>query len=386
MGKVVFFVKMCSSVKSNTKRVKTLNLSIEKMLNILAENCLNDAKNMHKSDIVEDIQELWRDLTVERDMGVQKYFQRASARRAYLGYYFPMYVAKVALLLSRLEKEGHFDHLKAKPINLIDLGAGTLTGVAALKIFFNSEPFRALALDKSLAPMRLGLEAMKQSLDVEKEVHLRQGNILSPATTFMPRWNPNFIFIGHVLNELAQGPRGTERKLELLDELLGGLAPDGILLIVEPATQVATRNLMRVRDHYASRDDVAILAPCTGAAKCPLLQTHTSWCFSEIKWKSPKSFEKIDAEIGFDRENLKLSFLMLGKRATAKKTSGLRVVSGVMKNAGHLRRYLCTPQGLNTLVTSVQSESSPAANGIARGELLPNYLTQKSDVKIIRED
>jgi ribosomal protein RSM22 (predicted rRNA methylase) len=367
--------------------VKALNLSVEKILNLLAENCLSDAKNMHRSDIVDDIQELWRALTVERDIGVQKYFQKASNRRAYLGYYFPMYVAKVALLLERLDREGHFDQLKTQPIKLLDLGSGTLTGVAALKIFFKDQPFKALALDKSLAPMRLGFETMKHTLrlDVSSDIRFDQANILAPKAKFMPRWSPNFIFLGHVVNELGQGPRGKDRKVEFLEDMLLSLDPDGMMLIVEPATQVATRNLMMLRDHFANREDVQILAPCTGAEACPLLKTPTSWCFSELKWKRPASFAQIDSIIGFDREALKSSFLLLSRTSHAPKKARLRVVGGTMKSGGDLRRYLCTSEGLKTLVTGVNSEAFPAANGIKRGEILPTYLTQRDDVKIVRE-
>lgn len=356
------------------------------MLNTLAENCLNNAKKMHRSDIVHDIKELWRDLTIERDIGVQKYFQRASGRRAYLGYYFPMYVAKVALLLERLKREGHFNALGSEPLRLLDLGSGTLTGVAALSIFFNDRPVKAWAVDKSSAPMRLGMDSLTANLplDIASHTSTRQASILAPKSTFMPRWKPNFIFLGHVLNELGTGPRNKERKIEFLEDIAQDLEPGGFILIVEPATQVATRDLMRIRDHFARHEEIDILAPCTGAEACPLLKTATSWCFSELKWQRPRAFEQIDRIIGFDREALKLSFLLMTRRAS-QKSSERRVVSGSMKSEGVLRRYLCTSDGLKTLATPIAGEASSAINAVMRGELLPHALAKKPGVKIVTE-
>lgn len=367
----------------NTKHSKTQMMSIDKTLSNLAEKCLDNAKKMHRSDIVNDIMNLWQELTVQRSTGLQRYFQKASARRAYVGYYFPMYVAKVALLLERLEKQRFFasaDFAK-QPLRVLDLGSGTLTGIAALKLFFGDRPFHGLAIDKSLAPMRLGLDAMNQAGLLKKtdDVTLRQANILGPKSMMMPMWQPNFIFLGHVLNEM------THDKLEFLESMLQVLEPGGFMLIVEPATKTATRSLMAIRDKVALLDDVEILAPCTGASKCPLLMTKDSWCFSELKWKRPKSFENIDRVIGFQRDALKTSFLLINKRAPMPPKGEERVVSGTMKSEGILRRYLCTQDGLRTLETRVSSESFRAIDTIMRGEILQKDLLQRRDVRVIKE-
>ncbi len=364
----------------NTKQLKTQSLAVEKKLNILAEACLDSAKKLHRSDIIDDIMDLWRDLTVERSLGLQKYFQKPSARRAYVGYYFPMYVAKVALLLERLDRQGLFNDFHNQPLKVLDLGSGTLTGVAALRAFFKG-PLKAFAVDKSLAPMRLGLDAIKQVqlLEPEDEVTLKQANILGPRSMMLPKWQPNFIFLGHVLNEIARD------KVEFIESMLELLEPNGFMLIVEPASQSTTRILMSLRDRIAQVEDVEIVAPCTGAQKCPLLMTPTSWCFSELKWKRPRVFANIDREIGFERDALKTSFLLIRKRAPQKTLAEERVVSGTMKSEGVLRRYLCTKDGLRTLETKISGESYAAVNAITRGELLDKDLLQRRDIKIKRE-
>jgi len=365
----------------NTKHSKTKMMSIDKTLSDLAEKCLSNAKKMHRSDIVNDIMNLWQELTVQRSTGLQRYFQKASARRAYVGYYFPMYVAKVALLLERLEKQGFFADFAKQPLKVLDLGSGTLTGVAALKLFFGDRALQALAIDKSLAPMRLGLDAIKQAqlLKDTDDVTLRQANILGQKSMMMPKWQPNFIFLGHVLNEM------THDKLEFLESMLHALEPGGFMLIVEPATTTATRSLMAIRDRIALLDYAEILAPCTGASKCPLLMTKDSWCFSELKWRRPKSFGDIDRLIGFQRDALKTSFLLISKRAPAPAKGEERIVSGTMKSEGILRRYLCTQDGLRTLETRVSSESFSTVDTLMRGEILPKHLLQRRDVRVIKE-
>jgi ribosomal protein RSM22 (predicted rRNA methylase) len=364
----------------NTKQLKIQSLAVEKKLNILAENCLDTAKKLHRSNIVDDIMDLWRDLTVERSLGLQKYFQKASGRRAYVGYYFPMYVAKVALLLERLDRQGLFADLHNQPLKMLDLGSGTLTGVAALRIFFKG-PLQAFAVDKSLAPMRLGLDALRQVqlLEPSDEVVLKQANILGPRSMMLPKWQPNFIFLGHVLNEISRD------RSEFIESMLDVLEPNGFMLIVEPASQSTSRNLMSLRDRIHSFEGVEIVAPCTGAQKCPLLLTPTSWCFSELKWRRPRVFADIDRTIGFERDALKASFLLIRKRAAQKTISEERVVSGTMKSEGILRRYLCTKDGLRTLETSISSESYAPVNAIVRGELLDKDLLQRRDIKVKQE-
>jgi ribosomal protein RSM22 (predicted rRNA methylase) len=229
--------------------------------------------------------------------------------------------------------------------------------------------------------MRLGLDAIKQAnlLGDSDEIMLKQANILGPRSMMMPKWQPNFIFLGHVLNEI------THDRLEFIESMLHALEDGGYMLIVEPATQTATRTLMAIRDRIALSEEVEILAPCTGAKKCPLLLTPTSWCFSEFKWHRPKSFAKIDREIGFDREVLKTSYLLISKGRSAQTKTEERVVSGPMKSEGVLRRYLCTKDGLRTLETQISSESSASVNAITRGDLLPKLLLQRREIKIRQE-
>lgn len=355
-------------------------------LDELAEKCLHFAQKMHRSDITNDIQDLWQALTVERSEGLSNYFQKAWARRAYLGYYFPLYVAKINALVARLQGEGHFKAFEQEGPRILDLGSGTLAGITAFHLRFGHLE-RATAVDKSVSPMRLGLELLEElypQTNWKKEVFLKAANLLGPTSSLVPPWKPNLIFFGHVLNELSEGQRALPRKIGLIEDVAKHLQDDGYVLIVEPATRSPTRELMAIRDHFASSDVLSVVAPCFGAEKCPLLMTPTSWCFSELRWSRPKSLKKIDDLIGFDREALKTSFLLLQK-APEQKSEKARVVSGTMIHGGVLRRYVCGSEGLKTAQCQVGSPSFNTLNQTLRGERLPDVLLSRSDVKIVRE-
>lgn len=353
-------------------------------LNEFALNCLKYAQKMHSSDIRNDIKDLWSSLTHSRDSELQNYFRSAGSRRAYIGYYFPMYVAKIFLLFERLKKEGVLKDSDIKEMRVWDLGSGTLTGMAALIMSFPDLPFSGIAVDKSLAPMRLGLGLLQQTFEGAKsqKIYLRQANILGPLKAYQSDWSPNIIFLGHVLNEFGDGPRAREKKEQLIEGLIPKLQAGGLLMIVEPATKHTTRHLMALRDLLSQRDDVDVLAPCTGAEECPLLKSPQSWCFSELPWNVPGPLKKIDSEIGFKREALKTSYLVIQKRRPQHLNNKIRIVGGDMKTGSEYRRYLCTPEGLRTLKTKLPTASRLKIDALSRGEIFPNEIAEQEGVHI----
>ncbi len=328
------------------------------------------AQGLHRSDLIGDIEKLWRALTLERADSLSNYFKNAGLRRAYMGYYMPLYAAKIALLLQRLTKEGFLPNFSEKPLRVLDLGSGPLVGVMASRLAFGPLK-RAIAADREIGPMRSGYEFLKPFLKEEEasQIFLRRINLGVPASF---NFNESFdlIILSHVLNEFGSSRRFLPKKNDLVLSALKMLADGGRMLIVEPGNRVCSRDIMAMRDELFADAAVSILAPCTGIAQCPLLKNSTDWCHGELDWKRPDICTKIDEKIGFDKSMLKYSYLLLSKKEIQPDASkDWRIVSGNMSHEGVVRRYACTSTELLTL-SQKESAFRSVLTPLVRGELV----------------
>jgi ribosomal protein RSM22 (predicted rRNA methylase) len=343
----------------------TLDNRIEKLFT----QCYQHAQRLHRSDLISDIEKLWQALTLERADSLSSYFKNAGLRRAYLGYYMPLYAAKIALLLGRLTKEGFLSGFVEKPMRVLDLGSGPLVGIAAVRLAFGPLK-RAIAADREIGTMRSGYDFLKPFLNEEeaKQIFLRRAN-LSVQKSFDFQEPFDLVILSHVLNEFGSSSRFFFKKLDIILAAIKMLADGGRMLIMEPGNRICSRDLMVLRDALYEEASVSILAPCTGIGQCPLLKKATDWCHGELDWKRPAVCAKIDEAIGFDKSILKYSYLLLSKRETQPKAvKDWRIVSGNMIHEGVVRRYVCTPSKLLTLVQKEVTYKS-VLTPLVRGEL-----------------
>lgn len=328
------------------------------------------AQRLHRSDLIGDIEKLWQALTLERADSLSSYFKNAGLRRAYLGYYMPLYAAKIALLLQRLCKEGLLPGFAEKPMRVLDLGSGPLVGISAARLAFGPLK-RAIAVDREIGTMRSGYDFLKPFMDEEeaKQIFLRRAN-LSVLKSFDFQEPFDLIILSHVLNEFGSSSRFLSKKLDVILAGVNMLADGGRMLIMEPGNRVCSRDLMSLRDALFAEASVSILAPCTGIDQCPLLKNATDWCHGELVWRRPAICAKIDEKIGFDKSMLKYSYLLLSKKAVPPEgVKDWRVVSGNMVHEGVVRRYVCTPSALLTLSQKEVTYKS-VLTPLIRGELV----------------
>lgn len=329
------------------KRAEALCLSAEKLV-----------KRIHRSALAPDVARLSYAFTQARSESIGEYFRDPALRRAYIGYYAPTYAIKIASVLQRMWEEGHGFAIPQEGLHVLDLGAGPLVGVLGSYLTFG-EIKKATAVDLKVGPMRLGLDLLEQlSASVASRVAIRTASLLGPPSMWKPSEPADLIIIAHVLNELGDARRALDKRLQVILAAKQCLSENGRILIVEPATRVSTRALMALRDMIEEDGNFSIYAPCTGAAKCPLLQTEESWCHAEFAWSQPAMLSKIDREVGFRKQTLKYSYLFLGhnKQPQQEESDFLRIVSGPMFATGKVRRYGCGKNGLLTLVTSEQNK------------------------------
>ena len=329
------------------------------------EAAVAHARALHPAPLAPDVARLHRLFTSERSERRPDYMRDPVLRRAYLGFFLPHNAVKLALLLERARAEGLL-RAADRPL-VVDVGAGPLTGLfGTWSAFGRLGP--ALAVDATAATMAAAAPLLES---IEHEgVETRVANLsVDPPDRWLAGRRPDLIVLANVLNELRDPRRGTDLRERLLAALVAGLAPEGRLLVVEPATRVHGRALMGVRDRLVATRTASVLSPCRGAQACPLLRSQGDWCHGEHGWTPPRIYSELARAAGIDKGMLKESHLLLAPRSAPEQHAGLRLVGGPMRDReGVERRYGC---GTSGLVTLGGRPALPAAiGGAARGALL----------------
>ena len=298
---------------------------------------------------------------------------------ARLAFSFARDVPKGAGAVRELVRTGALVVPADRPLRIVDLGAGlgamtwgigralaasTRAPDAApvrIEALLVDEDAEALAAAAALAEEGAkllesdGQGAPRLTLRLRKE-RITQGMKLPEA---------DLVVLGHVLSELdvAMDPSArVTRHAALLADLLGRVvAPDGALIIVEPALRERTRHLHAVRDLLV-RDGITVFAPCLHALGCPMLATEGEWCHEDLPVDLPSWVAPLARAAGLRWQRITFSYLVLrrdGRRlfdaASVPAAVGsadpsaarvhLRVVSELMRSKGKAEIFACTAEG-----------------------------------------
>ena len=241
------------------------------------------------------------------------YLSRAALRRAYVCYYLPVNYARTRLVLSELKS---FATL-GPGLRVLDFGAGP--GSASLA-----------AVDELERPELTLVDVVDEALDDAAFLLDRPFERAAEA----PSGPFDLILASNVLAELPD-PAPLRR---LLDHVL---APDGYLVLVEPATPGPARRVMAWRDELVAAG-YKIAAPCLGATQCPMRSHGDLWCHQDAPWNAPGGVVELDRELGFDKESLKFSYLVVTQAgATRAGPDRWRVVSNLHRSKGKAWAWLC---------------------------------------------
>jgi Mitochondrial small ribosomal subunit Rsm22 len=159
----------------------------------------------------------------------------------------------------------------------------------------------------------------------------------------------DLIIIANSLNEIyADASDPTQMRAGLVAEVLHLLAPQGTVMIVEPALRETSRVLHRVRDWLLQGKHCTVYSPCLHESGCSALVNPTDWCHEERAWDPPAVIQEIDEQVGFIKDALKFSYLLLrkdGKAIVDRRSDVYRVVSELREMKGEKRAWLCNEQG-----------------------------------------
>ncbi len=303
---------------------------------------------------------LQRGLTGSRQLAGAGYMDDNALLGAYLLYYWPVSYMQTALAASSNPQA--FFSLQHRPLRILDLGAGPgpascalsdllrhmIPDAAETEFTLADSSGKALALAAKLLQYKA---AEGYSVKVYTHtVNLERGIEGVPGTdTF------DIIVVSHALNELWQGDSDRiAKRCALLEKAAERLSPEGVLFLSEPALLETSRSLLAVRDMIVSRG-FTVLSPCLADGQCPALAAgpnHT--CHAEVPWRPAEPVASLAKAAGLDRESVKMSFIIAGKRTPDTETAAepeknragetviARVVSDAMLNkSGRIRFLLC---------------------------------------------
>ncbi|HZC67660.1 MAG TPA: small ribosomal subunit Rsm22 family protein [Nitrospirales bacterium] len=333
-------------------------------------------------EVAEGVRALSRLFTKERDALGVDYFADPALCRAYLLYFLPVNVAKVTSLLREMPA------LPARPLRILDVGSGP--GIGALAVLDHlmqhdvavHEGGEVIAVDCSRRAMQeaevlWGKVSATRHGGPSFRFHTVTLDLERPGTR-VP-WKDgafDLVILANSLNELFRSATDPiARRVTLLEALLDALSSDGTCMIVEPALRETTRDLHHVRDRLVAARRATVYSPCLHERPCPALVHPDDWCHEERPWSPPPMLQAIDREVGFIKDALKFSYLMLRKDGLTVAERGsdvYRVVSEVIVMKGDRRAWLCNETGrpLVGRLDKARSEANAALDRWHRGAIV----------------
>jgi ribosomal protein RSM22 (predicted rRNA methylase) len=338
---------------------KPAGLSSE-ILEVLAK--VSPEKNLRGDALAQAVVNLSRLFTTARVTLPPRYLNDSAHASAYRSYFLPVNLSKVQVLLDELPNDNH--EISDRPMAVLDLGCGPGTGALALLDWLwrrspeQAKSLSVLASDMSLAPLRdmkrlweaycreVGIASTSlRSVEGNLE-HPLKGELGKQIVHGVPY---DLIIMANCLNELF--PASIDPPVEraaVVAQLLPFLAKNGTIMIIEPALRQTARALHQMRNHLLKQGLCTVYSPCLHEEACPALDHPDDWCHEERPWQTPPMIAALDREVGFIKDALKFSYLLLrtdGRTIVRRSPQTFRVVSELRELKGEKRAWLCNETG-----------------------------------------
>jgi SAM-dependent methyltransferase len=341
-----------------------------------------------RSALVDSIARLSHLFTKERGGIHARYLDDAALAAGYAAYFLPVNFLKVQTLLDEMPGDWAVGET---PLSILDVGCGPGTASLAVLDWLLSQKRDAprrltvTAIDHSKAALveavRLwneyrrmnpaGQASLKTSVEQVENI-IRQNPVAAgpPGTPF------DLIIVANCLNELFEdSSEPHEPRAAVLERLLSMLKPDGTLMVLEPALRSTARALHQTRDRLLSHNSCTVYSPCLHEQGCPALAKVSDWCHEERCWDPPSWITELDHALGFIKDALKFSYLLLrkdGRTIVARGPETYRVVSELRIFKGEKRAWLCNEQGRSEVgrVDRKTTSSNAAFDACHRGALV----------------
>ena len=342
----------------NDKKPASLSSEVLKVLARVSPN-----RDLRGDVLARAVVNLSRLFTTARATLPPHYLDDPAHAAAYLSYFLPVNLSKVQVLLDELPNDIIQESLD-RPMAVLDLGCGQGTGSLALLDWLwhrsqeRAKSLSVLATDASGASLQDAKrlwEAYCQEVGISGSgLRCIEGNLEHPLKGDLGkqivRGGPyDLIIMANCLNELfSASVDPSAERAAVVAQLLPFLAPHGTIMIVEPALRQTARVLHHMRNHLLKLGLCTVYSPCLHEGACPALDHPDDWCHEERPWQTPPAIAAIDRDVGFIKDALKFSYLLLrtdGRTIVTRNPQTFRVVSELRELKGEKRAWLCNETG-----------------------------------------
>jgi ribosomal protein RSM22 (predicted rRNA methylase) len=333
--------------------MRRLNATVSPIVQEVIDH-LMEKEGIPPQRLAEPITELSHLFTKGRSQLNRSYLDHRAIRAAYLHYFMPVNLANVQVLLNEMPMPE-----PGRVFSVLDLGSGPGTGALAVLDWWHQlampHSLSMITVDSSAPALGQGKALWArycQAAGVTKANLLtHEGDLEQQNWVDQVRGRQEFdlIVFANCLNEVyvdAKDP--IAMRGDLVREALSLLMPHGTLMIIEPALRSTSRELHQVRDRLLQEKQCSIYSPCLHEKSCPALVRPDDWCHEERAWDPPGIIQEIDEQVGFIKDALKFSYLLLrkdGKTIVERRPDLYRVVSELRVLKGEKRAWLCNEQG-----------------------------------------
>jgi ribosomal protein RSM22 (predicted rRNA methylase) len=311
-------------------------------------------EGLPQSRLAQVVSDLSRLFTKERTELSRSYLEDPAAVMAYLSYFVPVNLSKIQVLLDEMPTDRQ-EH----EFSVLDLGSGPGTGSLAVLDWWHHHKYpgalSVVAVDSSPAALgqanQLWIRYCHTAGITTASFQRHEGDLERAAwlTQVCPRASFDLIILANSLNELYVGAKDPiAARTNFMAEALLLLAPSGTMMILEPALRETSRALHHVHDRLLQEKRCTVFSPCLHENSCPALVNPYDWCHEERTWEPPASIQEIDKDVGFIKDALKFSYLLLrkdGRTIVERRPDVYRVVSELRELKGEKRAWLCNEQG-----------------------------------------
>ena len=273
----------------------------------------------HRKDLPYAVRDLSRMLTSERAELARSYWSAPRFLAAYLHYFLPWNLYRLAWLLPGLDlplQDG---------AKILDLGSGPLT--LPLALWCARPDLRSLSLsfvcsDVAAKPMETGLRIFRTLAGEESPWRITLERAPLEKALAGPERDVDCIMAGNILNELSVSRNSTlgERLERFTEQVARRLLPGGRLFLMEPGTRLGGK-LVALTRKSALALGLHPLAPCTHSGPCPaieqplyhpLSQPYTGWChFFHPVADVPAPLADLARKARLEKDSLAFSCLLL---------------------------------------------------------------------------